>query len=352
MKPAEAKRLAQLADCEGDAWKAKSIQRLWAGMGTIYELSCGDQRIIAKVVKLPKRCDSVGDRRKAKSYECEAAFYRDGYAAQLLDAGVVVPRPLHVEARSDGVTIVMSRLDGRPGAFDRRGTEAALCCVSKAPCLLLGPTRRRGGRWRVAGTGHDVVRSRVRNVDVPSRWSLPRRYLDTRADEFDSMPTRGWEGRLRLAAKAIVERLKADPMQSVVHGDPKDANFYFAADGTPQLYDFQYCGKACPAKDVALLLVLRVVGVGRGRRTGARLPSGSVRRAGVARRRGATGRRVPRGAGTGLRGSWAVDEWLGLVGQRPRAPHHVGCWTASTAAQPRVGGGVWSGRCARVPCVM
>ena len=26
------------------------------------------------------------------------------------------------------------------------------------------------------------------------------------------------------------------------------------ADGTPQLYDFQYCGKACPAKDVAYCL--------------------------------------------------------------------------------------------------
>lgn len=80
------------------------------------------------------------------------------------------------------------------------------------------------------------------------------RYLDTRADEFASMPTEGWEGRLRLAAKAIDARLKADPCQSVVHGDPKDANFYFSADGTPQLYDFQYCGKACPAKDVAYCL--------------------------------------------------------------------------------------------------
>ena len=139
MKPAEAKRLAALAGCEGDAWTAKSIQRLWAGMGTIYELSCGDQRIIAKVVKLPKRCDSVGDRRKAKSYECEAAFYRDGYAAQLLDAGVVVPRPLHVEARSDGVTIVMSRLDGRPGAFDRRGTEVALASLARLHACFWGP---------------------------------------------------------------------------------------------------------------------------------------------------------------------------------------------------------------------
>ncbi len=139
MKPAEAKRLAELAGCTGDSWKAKSIQQLWAGMGHIYELQCGDERIVAKVVKLPKRCDSVGDRRKAKSYECEAAFYRDGYAAQLLDAGVVVPRPLHVEARSDGVTIVMSRLDGRPGAFDRRGTEAALSSLARLHACFWGP---------------------------------------------------------------------------------------------------------------------------------------------------------------------------------------------------------------------
>ena len=235
MKPAEAKRLAELAGCTGDSWKAKSIQQLWAGMGHIYELQCGDERIVAKVVKLPKRCDSVGDRRKAKSYECEAAFYRDGYAAQLLDAGVVVPRPLHVEARSDGVTIVMSRLDGRPGAFDRRGTEAALAALARLHACFWGPR------------ADEAVAGGLQPQGTMS-------YLDTRKDEFDSMPTRGWEGRLRLAARAIDERLKADRMQSVVHGDPKDANFYFAADGTPQLYDFQYCGKACPAKDVAYCL--------------------------------------------------------------------------------------------------
>ena len=67
--------------------------------------------------------------------------------------------------------------------------------------------------------------------------------MDTRADEFDAMPTRGWEGRLRLAARAIDERLKADPMQSVVHGDPKDANFYFAAGGSAQI---KFCGASPP----------------------------------------------------------------------------------------------------------
>ena len=96
------------------------------------------------------------------------------------------------------------------------------------------------------------------------------------------MPTRGWEGRLRLAARAIDERLKADPMQSVVHGDPKDANFYFAADGTPQLYDFQYCG-ACPAKDVAYCLCCGSSAWDDADALAPRLPSGSVRRAGGAR---------------------------------------------------------------------
>ncbi len=41
---------------------------------------------------------------------------------------------------------------------------------------------------------------------------------------------RGWEGRLRLAARAIDERLKADPHQTVCHGDPKEENMLFAND--------------------------------------------------------------------------------------------------------------------------
>ena len=46
------------------------------------------------------------------------------------------------------------------------------------------------------------------------------------------MPTRGWEGRLRLAAKGLDARLKADAMQTIVHGDAKDANMLFAG-GAP-----------------------------------------------------------------------------------------------------------------------
>lgn len=49
-------------------------------------------------------------------------------------------------------------------------------------------------------------------------------YLDTRPDEHAAMPTRGWEGRLRLAAKAIDLRLKLDPLQTICHGDAKKEN--------------------------------------------------------------------------------------------------------------------------------
>jgi len=78
-------------------------------------------------------------------------------------------------------------------------------------------------------------------------------YLDTRLEELERMPTRGWEGRLRLAAHAIDARLKADAMQTVCHGDVKGANIIFAST-VPLLYDFQYCGKAPPTKDLAYFL--------------------------------------------------------------------------------------------------
>ena len=67
------------------------------------------------------------------------------------------------------------------------------------------------------------------------------------------MPQRGLEGRLRKAARGIDERLKADSMQTICHGDAKEANMMFEA-GEALLYDFQYCGKAPPTKDLAYFL--------------------------------------------------------------------------------------------------
>ena len=127
MDPAEAQRLVALAlGTPSSAVTVSSLCRLWAGMGHVYSLTTDSkEEVIAKVVKLPKDCWSVGDVRKAKSYECEAAFYSGGFAARVADAGVEVPRALHAETRRDSVAIVMSRLTGRPGRFDRRQTVDA-----------------------------------------------------------------------------------------------------------------------------------------------------------------------------------------------------------------------------------
>ena len=53
-------------------------------------------------------------------------------------------------------------------------------------------------------------------------------HLDTRPEEHARMGKSGWMGRLRLAARAIDARLKADPLQSIVHGDAKGANIVYA----------------------------------------------------------------------------------------------------------------------------
>ena len=72
-------------------------------------------------------------------------------------------------------------------------------------------------------------------------------HLDTRPNEHNAISNRGWEGRLKLAARAIDERLKRDSMQCCIHGDAKDANMLFDGKGGVSMYDLQYCGRAPPS---------------------------------------------------------------------------------------------------------
>ncbi|KAK7230832.1 phosphotransferase [Aureococcus anophagefferens] len=176
--------------------ETRSVARLWAGMGSVVELrvKAGEDTaatIVAKKVTLPKRCASIGDRRKKASYEVECNFY-----------------------------------DEPPRVLSGLAKLHALFWGAEADAAVAGGLAAQGEYW----------------------------YLDTRPDEHAAMPTKGWEGRLRLAARAIDDRLKSDSSQTIVHGDAKSANIIFAADGEPLFYDFQYVGKACCAKDLAYCL--------------------------------------------------------------------------------------------------
>jgi hypothetical protein len=216
--------------------------RLWAGMGFIYTISFHNYIIVVKrIMPPPKERQSFGDRRKAVSYEVEAAFY-ENVALDLVNGGLSIPVPFLVQRDGGQITICMSYLEGRGGPYNDSETYAVLSWLAQLHAATWGEKADQ----LVCGL-----------QPIGSYW-----HLDTRPDEHDSMARRGWEGRLKLAAKAIDERLKRDNMQCCIHGDAKDANMLFSGKGercTVSMYDFQYYGKAPPAVDLAYFLC---VGVG------------------------------------------------------------------------------------------
>eukprot|EP01043_Picozoa_sp_COSAG02_P045910 COSAG02_NODE_4244_length_5593_cov_2.391518_5_plen_326_part_00 len=220
---------------------ARQIQRLWGGMGAVYEVTAvgGDGisvNLVIKRVALPASGGalSLGDRRKKKSYQCESCFY-ETLAPELRAAGCSVPAGLLVERHDDGaVTIVMSKLPGSSRSLGEVEMAAVVAFLA----------RMHSHTW---GSRADAAVAKGLQSQG-CYW-----YLDTRPDEWQSMPATGWEGRLRRAAQALDQRLKDDPYQCIVHGDLKSDNMTFSESGEVSLCDFQYSGRACPMKDLAYL---------------------------------------------------------------------------------------------------
>ena len=228
-----------------DVVRVKSIASLWAGMGNVYEItlktrsapSSSEQfSLIAKRVNCPEHCTSVGDKRKKDSYQCEAAFYERGHAERLLAKGAMVPRPLYVDnERRGGVTICMTRVEEGSAREDPRSSSRA---------FVSWLAKLHAEYW---GAKADEACSGAGGLQAQGCYW----HLDTRLEEHTAMNETGWMGRLKLAARAIDLRLKADPFQSVCHGDAKGANIVYDKDVVPFVYDFQYCGKAAVTKDLA-----------------------------------------------------------------------------------------------------
>ncbi|KAL7524988.1 hypothetical protein ACHAWF_001163 [Thalassiosira exigua] len=230
----------------------ESMCRLWAGMGCVYRVTVrlpGERdggveshRFVAKkVVPPPRRSRSFGDERKAASYRVEAGFYEEVAPTLIEERGLSIPVPYHVERSDDDrVTICMSLLSGSSGLSDDVRVRAALEWLASLHAATWG------------AVADDYVRRGLAQP-IGSYW-----HLDTRPDEHDAMPRRGWEGRLRMAARAIDERLRRDGRQCCVHGDAKDANMLFGDGGDASMYDFQYFGKAPPSVDLAYFLCVAV----------------------------------------------------------------------------------------------
>jgi len=222
---------------------------VWGGMGRVVEvciqLQNGEEFFaIAKSIRVGE-CSSVGDRRKRDSYHVEANFLEKGYAESLNSAGARCPLPVLIERSEDGTElfICMTKLEGssphRPSHGQLDETMRWLACLHATfwgrradRAVIDGGLQPQGAYW----------------------------YLDTRQEELRRMPhSRGWENRLRLAAKGLDARLKADRHQTLVHGDAKTANRLYIGKKPGHVSvgfcDYQYIGKAHPCKDLCYALV-------------------------------------------------------------------------------------------------
>eukprot|EP00294_Goniomonas_avonlea_P013485 CAMPEP_0114553968 /NCGR_PEP_ID=MMETSP0114-20121206/7955_1 /TAXON_ID=31324 /ORGANISM="Goniomonas sp, Strain m" /LENGTH=359 /DNA_ID=CAMNT_0001738975 /DNA_START=87 /DNA_END=1166 /DNA_ORIENTATION=+ len=216
------------------------IQGLWTGMGDIVEISVrgsngAESSFVAKLIGPPKNPEDFGEKRDHASYNVEACFYEQGHADRLCDAGALCPRPIFIERKPGGfVTICMTLL---PGSTRSRVGQAQTCSglswLAKLHATYWGHAR-----------ADAAVKSGLQHQGC--FW-----HLDTRHKELKNMSKEGVSGRLHLAAAAIDARMKADPMQTIVHGDPKVANMMFDQAGEASFLDFQWIGKAAASKDLA-----------------------------------------------------------------------------------------------------
>jgi hypothetical protein len=235
-----------MGDTAATVQSCKQLCRLWAGFGVVNEIKTGtSQTFVVKKVILPSDCTSIGDERKKQSYECEAHFYENGMASRLHEIGCCVPLPIYVQS-GGSVTIAMTKLDG---------TSTSAIDFNRAAACMTWFARLHSEFWGSERADAAVAKGIQKQGTY---W-----YLDTRPDEFSNMPNHGWEGRLKLTTAKIDAFLKSDEcFQTICHGDAKSANMLFKSlssveedEWTVQMYDFQYCGKACFGKDLAYFFI-------------------------------------------------------------------------------------------------
>lgn len=221
------------------ARRGARIQALWQGYGEVFrvELDGGlAPTAIVKSVRPPASERATrSDERKRRSYEVELAFYR-GLAGRCDDT-CRVARLHGARADADGWLFVLEDLDA--AGYPVRHDEAT------------GPTLEACIAWLAA--------FHARFLGTPPTGLWPHGtywHLATRRDELAAIA----DPALAAIAPAVEARLAAARYQTILHGDPKEANFCFGrAPGAPvAAVDFQYTGAGCAMKDLAYLLYGRV----------------------------------------------------------------------------------------------
>lgn len=195
------------------------IQSLWSGYGEVRRIHVEGgpaPTVVVKHVRPPANAHP----RKTRSYEVEAAFYRD-FAPR---CGPVcrVARCHGAWVEDDETVFVLEDL-GPSGGADVKA------------CL----------RWLAAFHGTYLGVAPEGLWEVGTYW-----HLETRPDELRRMK----DPQLRQDAPGLDRQLREARFQTLVHGDAKSANFCQAPGGEVAAVDFQYVGGGPGIRDVAYLL--------------------------------------------------------------------------------------------------
>ncbi|MEJ7602296.1 MAG: phosphotransferase [Kofleriaceae bacterium] len=215
------------------ARRGARIQSLWRGYGELFRVELDGGSVptaIVKWVRPPATADSVSDARKRRSYEVEGTFYRD--CAARTDDTCRVARLYGSRTVGDERMFVIEDLDA--AGFPIRHHDAGP--TGLAACL----------RWLAAFHARFLADPCDGLWPEGTYW-----HLATRKSELTVIE----DTALRGLAPALDARLAAARFQTLLHGDPKEANFCFARDDQRvAAVDFQYAGRGCAMKDVAYLL--------------------------------------------------------------------------------------------------
>ncbi|MBA3455408.1 MAG: phosphotransferase [Deltaproteobacteria bacterium] len=216
------------------ARRGAQLQSLWGGYGELFrvELDGGvAPTAVVKWVRPPAAAQAtISDARKRRSYDVEATFYRD-FAARC-DDSCRVARLYGSRSVGGEWLFVLEDLDAAGFAIRHDDADA----TGLDACLS----------W--------LASFHARFLDAPANELWPTGtywHLATRTDELSAIS----DPALRTLAPWLDARLTEARYQTILHGDPKEANFCFSEHGRRvAAVDFQYTGRGCAMKDVAYLL--------------------------------------------------------------------------------------------------
>lgn len=211
------------------------LQTLWGGYGQLVRLHVDTGSIIVKHISLPKPehhpkgwNTEISHQRKLRSYRVELNWYKNS----ALTCHSKVPEPLKVVRLDDELLLVMEDLKqaGYPLVVKQATRSQISACLN----------------WLADFHAQHIGHSGEGLWEVGTYW-----HLDTRPDELEALV----DLELKQQAHCIDQVLRAAPFQTLVHGDAKLANFCFTPDGQQAAaVDFQYVGRGCGMKDVALFI--------------------------------------------------------------------------------------------------